>query len=96
MAERIALHVSMGVGPQQKDIKLGIGARQKQIAMEVVRGAKPLPFYEGPYITESQLYDSHMLDTEGFAMAHDVEVLAIQIHEVHNAAGGKTVTIGNA
>ena len=93
MAE-IALDLSLTVETQDREMEIALERMRKQIIIGIEKTVTPIEEYAGPYSVSPRFYYGHMLATKGKAMRDNVTVDAIQIYEVSNPKGGKTVTIG--
>ena len=95
MAVEVALNVSLKVESQNRNIEMTVKDHHKYMVMTIEKGGTPIDEFEGPYEVVPKFYYDQVLETIGKLMVDNVNVNAIQIHEVSNQAGGKTVTIGS-
>lgn len=54
--------------------------------------ASSLPYYDGPYVVDPQLYDQ-TLETANKSMSGDVTVKEVSVQTIENPSGGYTLSI---
>lgn len=86
---------------EQNKKTANVGASQLGLVVEielrdvVIQPGEIIPDYEGEYVVTPQVDEPVVLHTKAKRMKDDVTVKKIPQSEVSNAAGGKTLTIGD-
>jgi len=89
-----ALDIDISVEAVIQEITLGVDRTWKDVSLEVNKGGKVYPPYEGPYNVTPTFYFQQRLETYGKSMTDDVIVDSIKVTESLNPQGGRTIVIG--